>query len=182
MVDIWVIADHHFNHANFLTFRDKHGSLIRPEFENVQEMNEYMVTMHNEVVKPTDICYFLGDVVWKSSGEMKQLIWSLQGRRRLCIGNHDDYTFLAPMFERVYLWKKLKEYPEVILSHVPIHKEDMVRIPYNVHGHIHERSVLLPDGTQDPQYMCVSVEQIGYQPMHMDDVMAFLKDYKESVE
>ena len=41
--DLWVISDTHLNHRNMLNFRDHvTGNLIRPGFNSVEEMNEYI--------------------------------------------------------------------------------------------------------------------------------------------
>ena len=41
---------------------------------------------------------------------------------------------------------------------------------YCVHGHIHQRRVLTEDGLPDPLYINVSVEQIGYTPVNLEEL------------
>ena len=54
---------HHFFHKNVLGFLDDDGVPIRGQFESLEAMHEYMVAQWNEVVKPKDKVYHLGDVV-----------------------------------------------------------------------------------------------------------------------
>ena len=47
MSKIWIISDTHFAHANILTFKKKDGTLVRPGFNDVQDMDDYMVKQWN---------------------------------------------------------------------------------------------------------------------------------------
>lgn len=170
----WFISDHHLQHANILNFKDKHGCLIRPEFFIVEEMDEYIISSHNEVVGDNDTVYFLGDVVWKANQLARTQLNRMKGRKRLIVGNHDNIPFLTPFFERVYLWKKFKDH-DFIASHVPLAHDDMARTKFNVHGHLHEKDVLAKDGTPDMRYLNVSVEQTGYMPVSLDEVVSLLE-------
>ena len=60
--NIWVISDTHFQHNNILNFKGNDGLPFRM-FNDVQEMNEIMIQRQNEVVRPGDKIYHLGDVV-----------------------------------------------------------------------------------------------------------------------
>lgn len=172
MFDTWFISDHHFQHKKSLTWLDEHGMLVRPEFNDVEEMDQCMVDWHNEEVAPDDHIWFLGDVTWKFNGKAEKTIKSLNGHKHLVVGNHDDIMWLSPYFESVHLWKRFEEFG-FMASHVPLREEDMVRTAFNVHGHLHEKSVLLPSGIEDHRYMNVGVEQMGYRPVHVDNVRLF---------
>lgn len=52
--EIFICGDHHFSHKNIMKYDE------RP-FSSVAEMNETMIERHNEVVKPNDEVYTVGD-------------------------------------------------------------------------------------------------------------------------
>lgn len=174
--NIWVVSDTHFNHSNILTFKDQKGNPVRPEFSSTSAMNERMIYEWNSRVKPGDKVYHLGDVFFGSKDEFKSMWPRLAGSKRLVVGNHDDIEFLSSgsFFKKVYMWRVLKDF-QMILSHVPLHTESLVRgsidgTPMlNVHGHIHEKKS--PKGP----YHCVCVEQTNYAPVHIENLHAIAK-------
>ena len=165
MSDIWLISDTHFNHRNILTFNDDEGNPIRPGFANVNEMDEYMIDRWNSVVKDGDIVYHLGDVYF---GELGQLLNRCHGRKRLILGNHDngkDQNLLRS-FGKIQMWRMFPEFG-LLLTHVPVHESSLVRKDFtmrNVHGHLHQRKIA------DERYVNVSVEQINYTPVHIEEL------------
>lgn len=172
--NIWVISDTHFNHSNILRFTDSTtGNLIRPEFSCVEEMNETMIQRWNEVVRPGDKVYHLGDVVMgpDQEGWMKRHWPRLMGQKRLICGNHDNIKMLSSggFFAKVELWRVFSEFG-LILSHIPLHESGLYRGAgegkqmINVHGHIHQNSS--PKGP----YRNVSVEQIDYRPVNIEEL------------
>jgi calcineurin-like phosphoesterase family protein len=169
MRKIWLISDTHIGHENIIKYCN------RP-FANAAEMDEYILTMWNETVDDQDVVYHLGDVYFRDPSKLYQL----KGRKRLLLGNHDDGKdpHLHKVFQKIGIWRKFPEYG-LLLSHLPIHqdqlggeyfsptKERMIRaLTHNVHGHIHDRNI------KDPRYINVSVEQIGYKPIDIEEVAA----------
>ena len=51
----WAIADMHLNHE---------GILFKRPFKNIWSMNELMIQNWNEAVKPNDVVYCVGDMMW----------------------------------------------------------------------------------------------------------------------
>jgi calcineurin-like phosphoesterase family protein len=174
VAEIWFVSDHHFQHKKILELTDKHNLILRPEFDSVEDMNEAMIDNHNALVRDEDTVWFLGDVCWKENKESKEILRRMKGHKNLTPGNHDNIKFLYPFFEEIVLWKKFPEH-DIMLSHVPLVGNDMVRTKYNVHGHLHEVDVLGPDGTPDLHYMNVCVEQTGYMPVSLWQVKEFLR-------
>lgn len=165
----WVTSDTHFFHENIIQYCG------RP-FANAEIMNECLVENWNSVVKPGDKVYHLGDVAMGSGTyeNLGRLLNSLNGSKRLIVGNHDDIPFLTKggWFKKVSMWKVFTEF-NALLTHVPIHQDSLherivVAGGVNVHGHIHERPS--PEGP----YKCVCVEQnkVNYSPVNMEDVMS----------
>ena len=174
MSNIWIASDWHLFHGNVLKFKDDEGNLTRPGFINVNHMNEYILEMHNEVVKPGDVFYNLGDVVFGNKQSFEKFFPKFNGIKRLIVGNHDDIKYLSKgsFFQKILMWRMLPEF-NVMLSHVPFHESALYRRQetqlINVHGHIHEN--LPPKGN----YVNVSVEMIGYRPVHIEDIASLHK-------
>ncbi len=90
-------ADQHLGHRNILRFCN------RP-FSSTSEMDEAIVLNHNEVAKPNDEVYILGDIAFRGSpGYIRSLISRLNGKLYLIQGNHDK---LALKNEDLFQWIK----------------------------------------------------------------------------
>ena len=163
----FVIADPHFSHAGVTQFLRADGTKLRP-WDTTEEMDEYMVKAWNETVRPHDKVYVLGDVVMRP--KQLPILARLNGTKVLIKGNHDIFPLknYVPYFKDVRAYHRLDQ---IWMSHIPIHPESMGRVIANVHGHIHNRTVLLPDGTPDIRYYCVSAERTGYRPVEWSDVV-----------
>lgn len=166
MGTIFFTSDTHFFHANFLTFTDDAGRVIRP-FSSVEEMNEHIIEKWNSVVREGDKVYHLGDVTFEYGGEFAKLMARLRGSKRLILGNHDliKKTNLAEFFKKISLWRIFKD-EGFVCTHVPLHPEYFRHAKINVHGHMHENVV------DDPRFMNVCVEQTDYTPLSIDEIKA----------
>lgn len=177
---IFFAADHHFQHANVLNFTNAKGDKIRPEFSNIQNHDNFIISKHNHVVKPDDLVYFLGDVTWKTNLIAKEILQALNGRKRLVVGNHDDVDWLMSTgeFERVYLWKYFPEH-NLIASHVPLAEADLKRAKYNVHGHLHDKEVTKITYSDnvgssiitDTRYYNAGMERNDYTPISLETLL-----------
>lgn len=177
MSEIFFISDHHFGHKNVINFTSDDGSLVRPGYPNIDSMNEFLIDIHNAVVKPEDTVHFLGDVGWRFDKKLDKILRSLNGKKHLCVGNHDNIKWLAPYFEDAHMWVRFKDHG-FMASHVPMNMSDLARGGYNVHGHTHEK-VMYKDGTYgspknkfavSTKHICVCVEQLDGIPVHIDDL------------
>lgn len=83
---IFVTSDTHFGHKNILRYCE------RP-FDNIEEMNEYLISQWNSRVGVDDTVYFLGDFAM-GPGVDDQFIISilmrLNGDLKIVLGNHDQ--------------------------------------------------------------------------------------------
>lgn len=79
---IFFSSDTHYFHRNVIKYCN------RP-FETVEEMNDYLITKHNEIVKPEDTWYFLGDFGFASNNRLREIIAKLNGKKIIICGNHD---------------------------------------------------------------------------------------------
>jgi len=168
----FVCSDHHLGHGNILTFTHDDKPL-RP-FDSLEEMHEVMIQRHNHVVRPMDRVYFLGDVV--INRKYLYLLSRFNGRKVLVRGNHDICKLkeYAEYFEDV---RGVAVKPRVaVLTHVPIHPDSFRESwPLNVHGHLHANTVKVSGShyrIEDKRYVNVSMEQINYTPVDLDDIVA----------
>jgi calcineurin-like phosphoesterase family protein len=183
--NIFFVSDTHFGHDNILKFTKEDGSRLR-DFSSIEEMHEVMVERWNSIVRPVDKVYHLGDVV--IAQRHLPILNRLNGKKRLVRGNHDIFKTKEYLnyFSEVYGVRAFGK-EGFICSHIPIHTDSMYRWKLNVHGHLHgnvvksEQWVTFKDdlgkerGTHeylpDPKYYCVSVEQIDYTPVSLEQVM-----------
>lgn len=174
MSNTFFISDHHFYHSNILTFRDQDENLIRPDFFDVYEMNEFMIERWNSVVGVNDKVYHLGDVLMSTArNKFESILPRLNGTKVLIKGNHDNakLSIYADYFKdvRSEVGLKLDQKAYITFTHRPIrlHEENehSGANPYfNVHGHIHQNVI------DDRRYLNVSVENINYTPISIEEL------------
>lgn len=164
MGTIFFTSDTHFFHSNFLKFEDDSNHKIRP-FSSVEEMNERMVDGWNSVVRDGDKIYHLGDVTFDYSDDFRLLMSRLRGSKRLILGNHDIIkgTNLISFFKKVSLWRLFKD-ENFVCTHVPLRPDQMRKVAFNVHGHIHEKTMA------EPLYLNACVEPNNYLPISMEQI------------
>lgn len=82
MSNIWFTADTHYGHCNILNYCN------RP-FKDHEEMNEGIISHFNEVLRPGDVLYHLGDIK-HSQMTFDNTLGRLNTKEiHLIIGNHD---------------------------------------------------------------------------------------------
>lgn len=170
----FVCADMHLGHRGIVSFLRPDGSKERP-WDNVEEMNEALITNWNSVVRPKDTVIVLGDFVINRSA--LPLAARLNGTKELVMGNHD--TMRAE--EYLVYFKKLhgvKVFDDYAMSHIPLHPASVIpRYKGCVHGHLHNGVVLREWSHRDEywtepddRYVCVSMEQINYTPIAWEEL------------
>jgi hypothetical protein len=149
-------------------------------------MDEHLVKVYNERVKPNDKIYFLGDVV--INRKALRTLARLNGDKVLIRGNHDIF----PDVEYREYFRELRAYHVMngmILSHIPLHEASLGRFGVNIHGHLHYQRVRRARGVNaktgeilysddiDTRYHCVCVEQTpDFAPILFEDVIRRIKD------
>ena len=180
MPSVFLTSDTHFGHLGVCHFTRSDGvTKLRP-WNTPEEMDEEMVKRWNEVVKPNDKVYHLGDVV--INRKFLHVLGRLNGDKVLIRGNHDifkleDYTQYFRDIRGYHVMNGL------ILSHVPVHADSLGRFGANIHGHLHANRVRRPRGVDaktgeilyssdiDPRYHCVCVEQTDFAPILFENVI-----------
>jgi calcineurin-like phosphoesterase family protein len=179
MPAVFLTSDTHFGHAGVCRFTEADGvTKIRP-WTDPDEMDEAMIQRWNDVVRPNDKIYHLGDVVINRKA-LKTLA-RLNGDKVLIRGNHDIF----PDVEYREYFRELRAYHVLngmILSHIPVHEASLGRFGTNIHGHLHSGRVKKASGVDvktgnvlysdenDVRFHCVCVEQTGFAPILLEDV------------
>jgi len=164
MTNSWFISDLHLGHANIL----KYSAEERP-FKNLEEHDQHVIDSINETVKKRDTLYILGDVAFSKEAlyHVKQIRVK---NKTLILGNHDQFSmvdYMAAGFNKIYGMARHKEF---VLTHAPVHPCQLEkRYNANIHGHLHTYSV------DDPRYINVNVDQIGFTPTSLVEIRDTIK-------
>lgn len=163
------IADLHLSHANMAKRRG---------FSSIEEHDEHIIAKWNSVVNKRDVTYILGDVTMEKSAPYP-LLDRLNGIKHIVLGNHDRRQDTKKLFEYAESVAGMIQYKGIMLTHCPIHPAELeYRIPYNIHGHIHDKVVMKDvyeygyklDPVPDERYICVSCERVDYLPKSLEDL------------
>lgn len=178
-MEIWYTSDSHFDHANIIKYSG------RP-FKDVEEMNECLIARWNEVVRPSDHIWHLGDLTMhRQIGQIKyRILDRLNGHKRLLLGNHDmdSVEHYLEWFEKI---KASHVHDNILFTHIPVHPSSLGRFVANVHGHCHdqpdykpvERQVFKFNGgpvkeavSRMVPYLNICVERTHYRPISLSEV------------
>jgi calcineurin-like phosphoesterase family protein len=169
--NIWFTSDYHLGHFNILTL-----GRGRP-FEDINHMQEEIISRHNSVVRPGDLVYNLGDyglkLPWEKLYELRR---RFIGNQFFIYGNHDSVTKqMIKHHPEVFVWAhdlevlKPKGYdiPPVTICHYAMrvwsgsHKGN-----WQLYGHSHGMLPELPNllafdvGVDCWNYYPVSIEEV----------------------
>lgn len=79
---MFFVSDTHWGHANIIKYSN------RP-FADVNEMNEALIKNWNDQVGLKDEVWHLGDFAFMGIRDFKSVLWRLNGRINVILGNHD---------------------------------------------------------------------------------------------
>ena len=140
----------------------------RPQFDNTEEHDKFLLDRINSTVNKNDSLYILGDCcVGDGSYE---LLRQLRCENLFLIpGNHDGERakIQTDYFNRVF-GSYARKLPGLsigaVFTHIPIHPACLDRWDLNVHGHLHDLAI------DDPHYFSVSCERLDYTPISMEEL------------
>jgi calcineurin-like phosphoesterase family protein len=125
----------HLGHKNMAIHRGFGGS---------EEHDEYLISQWNSVVlKKKDITYILGDITMEKSC-CYPLLNCLNGIKHVILGNHDRRQDIPELLNYVDSVGGAVKYKGYILTHIPIHPNEIGRFKGNIHAHIHHINKLEP--------------------------------------
>lgn len=131
MREIFFASDHHFDHANIITY------CARP-FSCTEEMNEVLIDNHNKYVKPGDIVYLLGDLSFDIKG-VKEILRVLNGIKYFLPGNHDKFkvTDLHINLLRSIHDTTIENIPVTFCHYPMLSWNKSFHGAFHLHGHTH---------------------------------------------
>ena len=169
---IYVCSDTHYYHKAIITMQK------RP-FQNVHEMNQYMINSWNSVVTPVDEVYHLGDIAYKANPKVVRdhILSKLNGKIHLITGNHDkpkDIRIYSERLESIQTEKELKydlnnKIYTFIMYHYPIYSwKGMYQGYIHLYGHTHTNKDSLRS-----EFKCknVCVECLNYVPISIEEII-----------
>jgi len=158
----WIISDLHFGHKNILKFSGPLRGGTTSE-----EHDDWLIHQINSVVKKGDLLYICGDIAM--TDEALEKMKRVRGMKILIRGNHDIYAAQKYLeyFQQIHGLISFKG--TFWISHAPIHPQEL-RDRYNIHGHVHQHSILGDDGQPDPRYINACVEMTYGVPQSLDDL------------
>lgn len=167
----YVTADWHFNHERILAFE-------RSDCGTMYAHNKRIVDNYNAMVSDDDTVYVLGDVGFGAPQLLGDIIKQLHGHKILVFGNHDRFTATQGLemgFEQVLtgpFYYPSKYTPgRIILSHEPAREAFENHYVINVHGHLHNAQLNLPN------FFNVNVARTDYKPVPMYVFESKCKNY-----
>jgi calcineurin-like phosphoesterase family protein len=140
-------------------------------FDSVEDHNRAVIQSF-EMLDKKDKLYVLGDVAFPRRA--LALLSNLRCITEMILGNHDvhklsDYT---QVFNKVH---GCKEYKGWLLTHIPVHPNELYRYHGNIHGHIHKGGVQLE--LDSPKYLNVNWD-FHEAPVTIDE-MQYMQIFKE---
>ncbi len=167
MSTVYITSDLHLGHSNI-------HEKFRTEFISEQHHNEHIVDCWNSVVKKRDVVKVLGDFVFNRAG--LPYLKHLNGTIHLISGNHDikwNRDLLNEHRNLSYVVGAQK-YKGTILTHIPIHPDEMVyrSWKYNIHGHVHNKDTSPEVRDSDNYYnVNVDVNSYGFFPIPFEHIL-----------
>lgn len=173
--NIFFTSDNHFMHGNIIKYEN------RP-FTDTYNMNCEMIRLWNETVGENDLVYIVGDLSFGSAEFTNVLLSSLNGKKVLVLGNHDQFV-KSKRFDKSLLLE-ICNYKEIsykgkqfVMCHYPLASNDNKMI--NIYGHLHSNKpddihycpMELPKNSYN-----VGADVNGYKPIHIDDIIEKLKE------
>ena len=185
---IFFTGDHHFHHANIITYAERN-------FSNVLEMDEELIRAWNNTVSIQDTVYYLGDfclgvspqdifvelngTIWYLADEThhdrKWLYKELHDSRR--IFSSENYFTKSGAVHFMPSLVTLDMEPAITLCHFPIESWNKSHYgAWSLHGHIHSRG----DSFRKEKKLDVGVDNakvlLGeYRPFSLEEVTEIMQ-------
>ena len=175
----WVESDTHYYHPNIILYCNrpyvKEGDTELQDGQTrwkqkmtgrikAAEMTEDLIKYHNELVKPEDTVWHLGDFTFGGTPEVIRLLRRLNGNYKFIWGNHDkplrDFSAIIDHYPDIKtrveflgnMIETLIEDKEVTLCHYPMKVWNRShRSSWSLYGHCHGT---LPDDPNSMSFDC----------------------------
>jgi calcineurin-like phosphoesterase family protein len=122
---IYFTADQHFNHYKIIEY-------CKRPFQNVQEMNDALVSNWNSVVNSRDLVFILGDFAMRNADDYAI---QLNGTKVFLCGNHDKRWVISAL-------RIISGCTRIFMQHSPYLKEVPEPIDLILCGHVHDKWIM----------------------------------------
>ncbi|MCR5758873.1 MAG: metallophosphoesterase [Bacteroidales bacterium] len=182
--NIWFTADTHFCHDKIVRFSG------RP-FTDAAEMNEELIRRWNETVPEDGIVFHLGDFCLGGSRDWNDIMYRLNGKIYLILGNHDMKTIKQGFMQRFELVTQQMSIriggQSIILNHNPfLCYGGSYRDVWQLFGHVHS-GPLSKTGLDVPRLKMlfplqydVGVDNNDFRPVSFAEVKAKIEAQVEA--
>lgn len=157
-----IISDLHIGHTNI-------HEKWRTEYCSQSDHDEAMIQCWNTVVNPSDTVKVLGDFIIG----IKNLHYldQLNGSIHWTLGNHDPKITrdILASYTRISYVDGVRAYKGAVLSHVPVHPQELEYRNWNlnIHGHIHSKDL----NNLGDKYFNANADIMGYFPREFHSIM-----------
>ena len=169
---VFVWSDQHFFHSNIIKYAN------RP-FADVDEMHSVLLANYKAVVRPNDICIWVGDVGFAKDPTINHMLDAYPGYKILIAGNHDfgKRKKLRDLnFDEIHLTLAV-EFPDNLFlgfTHFPLEDCKLPNSQFtnlgvdvrNVHGHTHDKTI------ESDYLFSACVEMIDYTPVSLSSIVS----------
>ncbi len=168
---VFLTSDSHYFHANIIKY-------ARRPFTCLHDMNKVMTERWNEVIKPGDTVFHLGDVAFGSKKKLTALRERLNGTIYLVRGNHDGsitkmndagFIVISPGYRKI-------EGIKFRLTHA-YNNKSFPRYLWGLHGHRH--AIYPPDEGEYVDYrqksINVGVDYHEYYPISINYIKEIIR-------
>lgn len=186
---IYVTSDLHFGHDREFLYGPR-------GFSNIKEHDDEVLRRWNNIVKPDDTVYVLGDLMLNDDANGLYHIGLLHGHLKIILGNHDtnkrinlykgswlrDCTDIEVLgYADVIVYNKIRFY----LSHYPTltgNNDDigMRHTTFNLCGHTHTQDKFA-DWDKGPIYHC-ELDAHNCYPVSIEQIIKDIKERKFNYE
>lgn len=176
-MNVWFSSDLHFCHDREFLYKPR-------GFNDIQEHDEAIMERWNQVVKPNDVVYILGDLMLNNNQLGITFINYLNGYKYIILGNHDtdarqqlymtslnnvvDITYASVIQHHKYKFY-LSHYPTITSN---VDEKHFSQHLFNLYGHTHQKTNFYND---IPWIYHVGMDSHNCTPVHIDQIIADCK-------
>lgn len=173
-MNVYFIGCLHLGHTNIAKARG---------FVDSEHHDTYLINQWNSVVRKKDLVWILGDITMEKPSYYP-LLNELMGRKKVVLGNHDLPQHTRELLNYVETVAGATDYQGFMLTHIPIHPNEVHFWRGNIHAHIHENELheveimnryndigSKIEPTKD-KYHCVDAAKLNFTPKTIEQLLA----------
>lgn len=160
-MQLFFTSDTHFSHERII-------QLCNRPFSSIEEMDEKIIENWNDVVKPNDTIYHLGDFSFNKEKKDSHFLHRLNGKKHLIKGNHDKQPSIKDGWSSINDYLKIKfNKKRIILCHYPLREWDgFFSGAWHLYGHVHGKLSPL----ENTKSADVGVDVCNYYPISFEEL------------